>query len=124
MRRIFLLALLPLVACASPQEQCIANATKDLRVLNKLIAVSQANVDRGYAIEVQEYIELSKEVCGEVDGEKVYCEVPETKKRKVPVAIDLNIEQAKLNSLLTKRSQLSVQAEKQIAACKTAYPET
>ena len=123
MRRIFMIALLPLAACVTPQQQCISAATKDVRVLDRLIATSQSNLSRGYAIDVQEHLIITSEVCGEADGEKIYCDVPSTEETKVPVAIDLNVEQAKLNSLITKRTQLATQASQVIASCKATYPE-
>jgi hypothetical protein len=123
MRRMFLIALLPLAACATPQQQCISGATKDVRVLDRLIATSQANVSRGYAIDVQQHLIITSEVCGEAEGEKIYCDVPSTEETNVPVAIDLNVEQAKLNSLVTKRAQLATQAGEVIASCKVTYPE-
>ena len=118
MRRYLVLFLLPLAACATPQEACISNATKDIRVLDKLIATTRGNVNRGYAIETQEFFETEKQVCGEVGGKKVYCDVAVADTRDVPVAIDLNAEQSKLNSLVTKRDQLVVQAESVIAQCR------
>lgn len=124
MRRIFLLALVPLVACSTPQERCIASVTKNIRVLDRLISTSQQNVDRGYAYHTKEYTVFTTVVCGEVDGKKVLCQVPETASRKIPVAINLDNEQAKLNTLRKKRKQLASQSKSQIASCKSSYPET
>lgn len=123
MHRLFLLALLPLIACGTPQEQCIAAATKDIRVLDRLITATQSNLERGYAIHREQYQYTVRQICGEIDGEKIYCNVPEFGYRSVPVSIDLNAEQAKLNSQLAKRSQLAAQASTQITACKTNFPE-
>lgn len=122
MRGIFLPALLALVACGTPQERCISAASKDIRVLDRLISASRSNIERGYAFERKPYYYTVRQVCGEVDGEKLYCNVPETGYRSVPVSIDLNVEQAKLNSQLAKRSQLATEISRKITACKTAYP--
>jgi len=124
MRRLFLLFLLPMVACGTPQEKCIAAATKDIRVLDKLIKNTRSNLDRGYAVRREEYRYSVWQICGKVEGEFVYCFSPETGYRNVPVSIDMNVERAKLNSQLAKRSQLAVQAGAQITACKSTYPET
>jgi hypothetical protein len=43
--------LLALVACGTPQEQCIARETRDLRVVERLITETQGNLQRGYALE-------------------------------------------------------------------------
>ena len=123
MRSYFILALLPLAACATPLERCIASATKELRVLSGLISSTQANINRGYAIVTENYFVTFEQVCGEVEDEKVYCDVPVAKSRDVPVAIDLNLEQAKLNSLLTKRAELADNAEAGIENCRIQYPE-
>ncbi len=123
MHRLSILALLPLAACATPLERCIARATKELRVLSGLISSTQANINRGYAIVTENYFVTSEQVCGEVEGEKVYCDVPAAKSRDVPVAIDLNAEQAKLNSLLTKRAELGDQAEARIKYCNIQHPD-
>ena len=123
MRRYFILALLPLAACATPLERCIASVTKELRVLSGLISVTQANINRGYAVVTENYFVTFEQVCGEVEGEKVYCDVPVAKSRDVPVAIDLNVEQAKLNSLVAKRAELADRAEAEIENCKIQHPE-
>ncbi len=123
MRRFIILALLPLAACATPLERCIASATKELRVLSGLISSTQANINRGYAVETENYFVTEEQVCGQVDGKPVYCEVPVAESREVPVAIDLDVEQAKLNSLLTKRAELADRAEAAIESCSIQYPE-
>ncbi|MGR3343397.1 MAG: hypothetical protein ACU0DI_09280 [Paracoccaceae bacterium] len=123
MHRLSILALLLLAACATPLERCIASATKELRVLSGLIASTQANINRGYAIVTENYFVTLEQVCGEVEGEKVYCDVPVAKSRDVPVAIDLNAEQAKLNSLLTKRAGLGDQAEARIEYCNIQHQD-
>ena len=51
MRRAFLVLPLILVACGTPQERCINQQTRDLRVVEGLIADTQRNLDRGYAVE-------------------------------------------------------------------------
>jgi hypothetical protein len=123
MRRAYLFLLLPLAACATPQQQCISAATKDLRVLNSLASSTQANINRGYAIEIQQELVIETRVCGEFEGEKVYCDVPETVEKKVPIAIDLEVEQAKLNSLLKRQRQMQANAEKAVQSCRVNYPE-
>ena len=53
---LMILPFLALAACATPREQCIGQATRDLRVLNSLIAETQGNLARGYAIEEQQEV--------------------------------------------------------------------
>ena len=51
MRRAQLLLPLILTACGTPQERCITQQTRDLRGVDGLIADTQRNLDRGYAVE-------------------------------------------------------------------------
>ena len=44
----WVLSLIPLAACGTPQEQCIGAATRDMQVVNRLIAEVQGNLARGY----------------------------------------------------------------------------
>jgi hypothetical protein len=127
---------LALVACGTPQEQCIARETRDLRIINRLIAETEGNLQRGYAFEE---ITISRPVwvqCAPlpvrpaVEGQPA--PPPQTPRRCLddeeetvtrPKAIDLSAEQSKLNGLKAKRKQLSAAAERSIAACRKAYPE-
>jgi hypothetical protein len=133
MRTHFLAAFLVLAACGTPQEQCINRETRDLRVVERLIAEARGNLDRGYAFEevtvlTTEYIDCTPQVivpegtpAPQVERRLCLEEVPETVRR--PVAIDLQAEQRKLDGLLAKRRDLLARAEDAIAACKAAYPE-
>jgi hypothetical protein len=133
MRQILLPALLVLAACGTPQQQCINRETRDLRVVERLIAEAQANLDRGYGFEevtvfTTEYVDCTPQVIvpeGEPPPvvERRFCldDVPETIRR--PVALDLAAEQRKLDGLLVKRRDLTARAQGAIAACQAAYPE-
>ena len=130
MKRLALLALASLAACGTPQEQCINRNTRDLRTVDRLIAETQGNLDRGYAYEtitVYEDYWTSCPVPPVVEGEPPppprLCldERPVTQKRAK--AIDLNEEARKLDSLKAKRRDLAREAEGVIAQCKAQYPE-
>ena len=123
MRQVSVPLLLLLAACATPLEQCIASASRGLRVLDGLVASTRANIDRGYAIVTENFFITEEQVCGQIDEKPVYCDVPVAESREVPVAIDLNAERAKLDSLLTKRAELAMRAEAAIGNCRTLYPE-
>jgi hypothetical protein len=124
MRLAFIIAALPLLAACSQQSMCIARATKDLRVVQNFIAISEANLDRGYALVSVETIEYKREVCAiREDGRKRYCKVPYETEKTVPKSIDLNAEAAKLTSLRDKEAILSVQAKSSIGACRQTYPD-
>ncbi len=130
MKRLILPVLLFVTGCGTPQEQCINRNTRDLRTVNRLIAETQGNLDRGFAYET---ITVYRD-------EWVYCDQPavaegepappprlclderaETERR--PKAIDLRAEAQKLEGLVAKRSQLARAAEPVIAQCKAQYPE-
>jgi hypothetical protein len=121
--------MLALVACGTPQEQCIARETRDLRVVDRLIRETEGNLQRGYALEEVTVYDTVWVNCtprvkkGEPEPERKLCldEVSDTITR--PKAIDLTAEQRTLDSLLVKRRDLAKAAERVVAACKEAYPE-
>jgi hypothetical protein len=133
MRSVLISSLALLAACGTPQEQCINRETRELRVIERLIAETQGNLDRGYGFEevtvfTTEYVDCTPQVIvpeGEpvpaVERRLCLDEVPETVRR--PVALDLAEEQRKLASLQQRRQQELGRAEQVIAACKAAYPE-
>ncbi len=127
---------LALAACGTPQEQCIARETRDLRVVDKLIAEVEGNLARGYAFEE---ITISRTVWVQcqpiivpppVEGAPVpppaaprLCLEDDEETVTRPKAIDLVAERSKLSGLKAKRKELSVAANRSIAACQKAYPE-
>ena len=130
MSALIFLPLVLLAACGTPQEQCINRNTRDLRTVDRLIAETQGNLDRGYAFEtitVYEDYWTSCPVPPVAEGEPAppprMCldERPVTEQRAK--AIDLNAEARKLDSLKVKRRDLARKAEDVIAQCKAQYPE-
>lgn len=125
-----------LVSCGTPQEQCIARETRDLRVVDKLITETEGNLARGYAFEEITIYRTAWVQCSSivllpsVDGGPPrpsaaprLCLEDEEDTITRPKAIDLAAEQSKLSGLKAKRKQLSVAANRSIAACQKAYPE-
>ena len=130
MKRVLLLSLaFGLAGCATPQEQCIALASRDLNVVDRLISGIEGNLARGYAIaEVvvtrPEFVDCTPDPTVEVPDpapRECLVDVVETVHR--PVAIDLQAEAAKLASLKAKRSQLASVAAQAVAACQRQYPQ-
>jgi hypothetical protein len=130
MKRISLSVLALLAACGTPQEQCINRNTRDLRIVDRLVKETQANLDRGYAYENVTISTPSWVYCdsphvpeGEFQPPPRLCldEVEQTVQR--PKAIDLADEAKKLEGLLAKRRQLARAAEPVIAQCKAEHPE-
>ena len=127
MRRALLLLPLLAAACASPQEQCISQVTRDLRVIGGLVNETQGNLARGYAIQQVSEEQVVRRTCTGKNEDGSTFTFPgdntTTVTRDVPVAIDLNAEQAKLNSLLERQSQLERSSQAAIQQCAVAYPE-
>jgi hypothetical protein len=129
MRRFALPALLLLTACGTPQEQCINRATRDMRVVDRLIAESEATLARGYAYEEKTIYRTRWVNCGprptKADPKPApqMCldDVPETIRQ--PVAVDLKAEAQKLAGLKAKRAAQAKAATPAIRSCKAEYPE-
>jgi hypothetical protein len=129
MRRTVVLFLL-LAACGTPQERCISRETRDLRVLDRLIAETEGNLKRGYALEeVVIYNDVWVNCPGghPAEGEPAppprLCleEVSEVEIR--PKAINLRDEADKLASMQDKRRGLVTAAASVIAQCRAQFPE-
>ncbi|MGH1331919.1 MAG: hypothetical protein ACRBBK_13630 [Paracoccaceae bacterium] len=127
MRAIFTLpALIVLAACASPQQRCLSNVSKDQRVIEGLIAETELNISRGYAIEKTQTISTSLEICGGFGGarsELVFCQVATPTTREKPIAIDPKAEASKLSSLRKKHTELARASAAAKAQCVQLYPE-
>ncbi len=127
------LALL-LAACGTPQERCISDVTRELRVVDRLIADSQANLSRGYALVNQTVYVPVWEYCTPpvvvrpadgsapvlVPGRMCLDDEPRTVRR--PVAIDPAAEKRKLAGLQDQRKALVARSEPAIAQCRARYP--
>lgn len=135
-RLIALIALSLLAACATPQQRCIAEATQDLRVVDRLIAETEATLARGYALEQERSSRLTWTTCTRrvprhaPDGTRLPDEivsymcmenVPVTVTR--PRAVDLDAERKKLATLKRKRTELARAAVAATAQCRATYPE-
>lgn len=114
-----LLACLALVACASPEEQCINAATRDLANVNRLIVQTETNIARGYAIDTETRVSPRLTFCtGYRDNIGVsFCTADRLVERKKPVALDLDAERRKLASLQEKKRELEVVTRRAITAC-------
>ena len=129
MKRLILLSLLALAACGTPQEQCISAGTRDLQVVDRLIRETEGNRPRGYALATAPEHDAPRidcpprptEAVPEPERQMCFDRVPVTVRKEV--ALDLNAEAAKLQSLKAKRASLAKAAEGVIAQCKARYPE-
>jgi hypothetical protein len=126
----YLLALAPLAllaACATPQQQCLNTVTQELRVNTYLIAQTQGNLDRGYAIDREQRVSQGFDMCRERtrDGgvTTTLCRTTQVRNVDVPQAINLDVERGTLNQLLARRAVLEKQATAATAQCRALYPE-
>lgn len=129
MKRLLLPSLLILTACGTPQERCIGAATRDMRVVDRLIEETEANISRGYALEdvtvyTTQWVDCTPHVKPGAPAPKPQMcldDVPQTVTK--PKAIDLNTESAKLESLKAKRAAQAKASAPEIKACKSQFPE-
>ncbi|SHI77445.1 hypothetical protein [Wenxinia saemankumensis] len=123
-----LAALLALAACATPREACISSANRELRVIDRLVAETRANIGRGYALREVEEVRVVDDRCpvydlnGQLSGYSS-CDRTVTRTRDEPVAIDLNAERAKLDSLLERQAAQRRAVEEAVRSCTLRYPE-
>ena len=124
---LILLPLAVLAACATPREQCISDANQSTRVLSQLVAETEANLARGYALDTVQEVRTIRTTCQGRTEEGVTftfpCEETQTFDRNVPVAIDLNAERAKLASLQERLSRQQAAANAAVSQCIATYPE-
>ena len=121
--------LMPLIACGTPQQQCIRTATRDMQVVERLIVEVEGNLARGYAYEnvtvyMPEWLDCTPRATTanpNPDPKLCFEDVAQTVRKAV--AIDLNAEAAKLKSLRQKRDQQSRASAGAVAACKAKFPE-
>ena len=130
MKRVLLLSLaFGLVGCATPQEQCVTQVSRDLNVVDRLITEIEGNLARGYAfaevvVTRPEFVDCTPDPTVDVpDPAPRECLVDVAESVERPVAIDLQAEAAKLSGLRAKRSQLASATSRAIASCQRQYPE-
>ena len=128
MRLLFALApLAVLSACATPQQQCLDTVAQKLRVNTYLIAQTQGNLDRGYALDTEQRITPSTRICYERDVRgglsPNFCDEPQYRTIDVPRPVNLRIERETLDQLLATRAVLQRQSTAAAAQCRAIYPE-
>jgi hypothetical protein len=119
--------ILALAACATPRETCISQSTRDLQIMSSLINETQGNIARGFALAERQEVRTLSRICRgrNADGSSFAfpCDETETFTRTEPVAIDLNAEQAKLNSLIARQAQMRTTTDQAVLQCIALHPE-
>lgn len=125
MRKLLLSSLLVLAACATPQERCISAIDREIRMIESLADISRGNLARGYALEERTVLVNTEQICGQTaKGKDIICEIPVSEQQTVPVAIDLNAERQKLESLLERLEDLRATRNTRVGQCIAQYPAT
>lgn len=126
-RLTMILPLALLAGCLSPQESCISQVSRNLRVLDTLIAETQGNLARGYALAEEQEVVTVRATCTGIDSTggtfEYTCPQTETVSHTVPVAIDLDAERAKLGSQQRRRAEQASATQAAIRNCRAQYPE-
>lgn len=127
----FLLPALLLSACGTPQEQCIRRNTGELRVVEQLLAETEANLARGYAWREKQVERTVWRDCeylregdnGEIELRRRPClrDVVETERYRDP--IDPVAEMRKRDNLVRKRDRLAARAQEAVRQCRALHPE-
>lgn len=135
MRRLCLAlsAVLALAACGTPQQRCIADATRDLSVVSHLIAQLQTDIARGYGMRETQIVTPVWRPCfhgprpeGARHSRPIgpdMCFDDELQTVQTPVAIDLARAQQTLAGLKKKQAELMSRAGPAVEQCKALYPE-
>lgn len=122
-----LLSAVALAACQTPREACISQASRELRTVESLIAETRGNLDRGYALETRQEVNVVRDTCtvemSDGTEARIPCDRTDVDDVSRPVAIDLSAERAKLESLLEQRGRLLAQRDAQLQYCVQAFPE-
>ena len=127
MRRLAPLLLLTLAACETPQDACLRGASRERGIVEGLIAETQGNLRRGYALEEEQVVRTVRDFCEVEDDEgrerRTFCDRTEVRDVSRPVAIDPAAEQAKLDGLLERRARIAAEQTDRLLACQ-ALPDS
>jgi len=131
-RPALVLCMTVLAACGTPQQQCITANTRDLQVLERLIAETERDIARGYAEEevrvpVPQWVPCGPKPVSPAPGVSAppqqMCFDTFDQIQTRPKAINLDAERAKLATMQKKRVELARAAQKVVADCKARFPE-
>ena len=126
-KMLLLIPLAVLAACATPREQCISGANRPIATLDRLVAETRGNINRGYGlVEVQDVRVLRTSCEGtNADGStfRFPCEETESFTRREPVTLDIAEERRKLAQLESRRAEAVRIAQTQVQQCIAVHPE-
>ena len=115
------LTVLPilLLACASPQERCMAAAYEEISTVDRLIRETRTNLERGYRIERRFEQRMELQFCARPSQNFMWCNRAVTRPVETEIAIDPAAEQRTLDALLSRRQALEPQYIRDVSACRS-----
>jgi hypothetical protein len=119
-RWILTVPLVVLTACATPQERCKIDVTREINTIDVLIAETEANLARGFAFDRTLERRPRLTFCAGSLRSNVgisFCRDTDLVERERPIAIDPQSERRKLATLRERRQTLSAGIEARLAAC-------
>ncbi len=118
---IILAALLGLAACATPQQQCISNASAAQNSIVAQVQVAEGNIARGFAIHRQNVPYTYIGICHDGAGKTYTCEMSDFHVKETPVAINVAEERHKLAGLQRQFTALSARTNAAISQCRMMH---
>lgn len=110
-----------LTGCATSEERCRSQATRDLATIDTLIAETEANLARGFTTEREVSTRSGVSFCAGSYRSSVgvsFCSGDRYVERERAVAIDRETEQRKLNDLKERRAEIEPRTAQAVAACR------
>ncbi len=115
--------VLSLAACATPRERCVADANRTYDDTLKLLAVTEGNIARGYAVHRQQVPYQVTETCHDSKDRPYACTETRYRTQETPVSIDVAEERRKRAALQASLPGLRANAAERAAQCAVLYPE-
>lgn len=121
-------AVVMLTGCATPKQQCISQATQELRSTENALETAQANVARGYAVHTQRVPYTVSTICyrthpGTHAAIPYSCPTTQFRTQTTPVAIDVAEERRKIEEFQRLLPQLRDVADVGVGQCNAQFPE-
>jgi hypothetical protein len=115
-------SLLSLAACATPRQQCEYEATKQHQALLRVIAQTEGNIARGYAIHRQSVPYTYTKTC--YSGAISYaCPATGYRTQETPVSINISEERRLLRAAVSKAKASEKNAMVALKQCANQFPE-
>lgn len=111
-------------ACATPKEQCISEATLNLKTLNGLISETEGNIARGYAIHKQSVPYTYSGTCFNQIVGAYACPQTGSRIQETPVPIDVSDQRKKLVIFKKQLPEAERVAAHKVKHCEATYPES